>query len=67
MKIKFSFVYEPKDFDSFNEAKDVIKKKSRKQFENDFIDEMKNILNIYFENNTLSEMKAKIIERKDNE
>ena len=67
MKIKFSFVYEPKDFKTFEEAKQKIKKKSKKQFEQDFIEEMEHLLNIYFEDDTLSELKAKIIERKENE
>ena len=69
MKIKCSFIYETNEYETFAEAKEKdIKIKSRKQIETDFAEHIKRILYIYTKDNidSFNEIKAKIIERKDN-
>ena len=70
MKIKCTFIYETKEHDTFADAKtaDPTRVKSRKQTERNFVDRMTQILHIYMDDDvdSVSEIKAKIIERKDN-
>jgi hypothetical protein len=67
MKVKCSFIYETKKVENYKQAKAFDpKKRSRKQFENDFAKYLQEqVLNSFFEDNSISDVKAKIIERKD--
>lgn len=67
MKIKCTFIYETNKVENYKQAKEFDpKKRSRKQFETDFVTYLtEQVLNTFFEDNSISEVKAKIIERKD--
>jgi hypothetical protein len=68
MKIKCSFIYETSEYDSFADLKMEEPKISRKAIERNFIKEIEYMLNLYMEEtDSVGEIKAKIIERKDNE
>lgn len=67
MKIKCSFIYEAKDCETFSDLKSENSKISRGKIERNFVKEIEHILNVHMdESDVISEVKAKIIERKDN-
>jgi hypothetical protein len=67
MKIKCSFIYETKNYETFGNLKAENPKISRGKIERKFVDEIEHILNVHMdESDVISEVKAKIIERKDN-
>lgn len=70
MKIKCTFIYETDEYDTFNDAKKDDKRiKSRKQIEGFFAKTVGRILKLFFNNevDSITDIKAKIIERKDKE
>lgn len=67
MKIKCSFIYETKNYETFGDLKAEDSKISRSKIERNFANEIERILNVHMdESDIISEVKAKIIERKDN-
>jgi hypothetical protein len=69
MKIKCSFIYETKEYDSFSDFKSEEPKTSRKRIEANMVRELEHFLKMYFveaDVDSVDEIKAKIIERKDN-
>jgi hypothetical protein len=68
MKIKCSFIYETKEYDTFSDFKSEQPKASRKKIESNMVRELEHFLKMYFveaDVDSVSEFKAKIIERKD--
>ena len=67
MKIKCSFVYETQEYETYNDLKSENSKISRSKIERNFANEIEHILNIHVDElDVIGEVKAKIIERKDN-
>jgi hypothetical protein len=63
MKIKYTFTYETPEYSTFEEMKAALPKlKSKRQLETYLTTEIQQELNSYFEENSIKDLKVRIIE-----
>jgi hypothetical protein len=63
MKFKYTFTYEAPEYSTFEEMKAALSKlKSKKQLETYLTTELQQELNSYFEENSVKDLKVKVIE-----